>query len=109
MKIVSKGGLLVLGLITLLSFGVPVSANAYDYNYQRQQEMHHHWWKWHHHDEANRAYPRYGYNDNRGYGYNNQFGHQNLPADGQGMINHRNPNLFWACDSDGHHCHWARR
>jgi hypothetical protein len=25
------------------------------------------------------------------------------------MINRRNPNLYWACDSDGHHCHWTPR
>jgi len=32
-----------------------------------------------------------------------------LPANGEGMINQRNPNLYWACDSQGHHCHWAPR
>jgi hypothetical protein len=25
------------------------------------------------------------------------------------MVNRRNPNLVWSCDSQGHHCHWARR
>jgi hypothetical protein len=25
------------------------------------------------------------------------------------LISRRNPNFFWACDGDGHHCHWARR
>jgi hypothetical protein len=25
------------------------------------------------------------------------------------MINRSNPNLYWACNSEGHHCHWARR
>jgi hypothetical protein len=28
---------------------------------------------------------------------------------GQGMINRSNPNLYWACNSQGHHCHWAPR
>jgi hypothetical protein len=32
-----------------------------------------------------------------------------LPANGQGMVNGKNPNLYWACDSNGHNCHWARR
>jgi hypothetical protein len=32
-----------------------------------------------------------------------------LPPNGEGMINKRNPNLYWACNSDGNHCHWARR
>ena len=39
----------------------------------------------------------YGWNQPR-YGYN-----------GNGMVNRRHPNLYWACDSQGHHCHWARR
>jgi hypothetical protein len=25
------------------------------------------------------------------------------------MVNPRHPGLVWACDSQGHHCHWARR
>lgn len=32
-----------------------------------------------------------------------------IPPNGEGMISNRNPNFYWACDSDGHHCHWARR
>jgi hypothetical protein len=32
-----------------------------------------------------------------------------LPPNGAGMVNHQNPNLYWACDSDGHNCHWERR
>jgi hypothetical protein len=32
-----------------------------------------------------------------------------IPPNGQGMIDLRNPNLYWACDSHGHHCHWAPR
>ena len=46
----------------------------------------------------------YGYyqheNEDEGYGY---------PANGQGMISRAHPGLMWTCDSQGHHCHWARR
>jgi hypothetical protein len=53
--------------------------------------------------------PRYGYGyqepEDEGYGYGRQF----LPRNGAGMVNPRHPGLAWACDSQGHHCHWARR
>ena len=32
-----------------------------------------------------------------------------LPPNGEGMVNRKNPNLYWHCDSDGNHCNWARR
>jgi hypothetical protein len=32
-----------------------------------------------------------------------------LPPNGQGMVNRNNPNVYWACDSHGHNCHWAQR
>jgi hypothetical protein len=32
-----------------------------------------------------------------------------LPANGEGMVNRKNPNLYWHCDSHGNHCNWARR
>jgi hypothetical protein len=32
-----------------------------------------------------------------------------IPPNGEGMVSRQNPNQYWACDSDGHHCHWARR
>lgn len=48
---------------------------------------------------------RYAYNN----GYNGQLGRQALPANGEGLINKRNPNLYWACNSDGNHCHWQPR
>jgi hypothetical protein len=32
-----------------------------------------------------------------------------LPPNGQGMVNRKNPNLYWHCDSNGSHCNWARR
>jgi hypothetical protein len=67
----------------------------------------HHAWRWRHHDHDADDYYR-GY---RPYPYapNYAYRHQYLPPNGEGMINRRNPNFYWACDSDGHHCHWARR
>jgi hypothetical protein len=67
-----------------------------------------HWWSWHHHDndDWNRA-PGYGDGYQPGYGYGYQRGY--IPPNGQGMISRRNPNLVWTCNSEGHHCHWARR
>ena len=32
-----------------------------------------------------------------------------IPPNGEGMVSRDNPNAFWACDSNGHKCHWARR
>jgi len=68
----------------------------------------------------NRGYYGGGYQPNYGYGYNqNQDGDEggyggnwfNRPhyGSGYGMINRRHPNLMWACDGQGHHCHWAPR
>jgi len=57
----------------------------------------------------------YGYGNGyygNGYGYGNRYGYGNgygYPSNGQGMVNPRHPGLIWACDSDGHHCHWASR
>ncbi|HUN58536.1 MAG TPA: hypothetical protein VMU41_10515 [Candidatus Binataceae bacterium] len=63
--------------------------------------------------------PAYGRNGNQysqygggPFAYNNAYnnpGHQVLPPNGEGMINLRNPNLYWACNGQGTHCHWARR
>lgn len=50
----------------------------------------------------------YGYGTPYGYGYRQRYGY-GIPRNGQGMVNPRHPGLVWACDSDGHHCHWARR
>lgn len=32
-----------------------------------------------------------------------------VPPNGEGMVNRSNPKFFWACDSEGHKCHWAHR
>ena len=49
----------------------------------------------------------YGYQP-YGYGYRQRYGY-GFPRNGAGMVNPRHPGLIWACDSQGHHCHWARR
>jgi hypothetical protein len=58
-------------------------------------------WRWDRYEDHYRAYP---YAPGYAYGANGY-----IRPNGQGMINPRNPNLYWACDSDGHHCHWAPR
>jgi hypothetical protein len=88
----------IFALVIGLSVAAPMRASADDYNYRIH---HHHAWRWDHYQDHYRAYPAapsYAYGQ-RGY----------VPANGQGMIDPRNRNLYWACDSDGHHCHWAPR
>jgi hypothetical protein len=90
----------VFALVIGLSVAVPMRASADDYNHYNHVN-HHHSWRWHWDNDHYRAYPvapAYAYGQ-RGYG----------PANGQGMVDPRNPNLYWACDSEGHHCHWAPR
>ncbi len=64
------------------------------------------------------AQPNYGYgygqgededDDGGGYGYGNGYGGGYGGGYGYGAMNPRHPGLMWACDSHGHHCHWARR
>jgi hypothetical protein len=50
-----------------------------------------------------------GYYNNYNNGYYNSLNHQVLPPNGEGMINKRDPNLYWACNSNGNHCHWQPR
>jgi hypothetical protein len=51
-----------------------------------------------------------GYGNGYGYGggYGNYGGGYGR-AFGGAMVNPRHPGLMWACDSQGHHCHWAQR
>jgi hypothetical protein len=70
-------------------------------------------WYYRDHRDRDRDYASdhrdwYANHPNYGYGYYGS-GQRNLPPNGEGMINKRNPNLFWACNSQGNHCHWARR
>jgi len=109
MKVARGIGLALFALMALLAIGMPSSAMAYEYAQPQTQQPyhhyhhHHHWWQ--HHDQYDN-----GHNyDNRRYGYNGGLGVQNVPPNGEGMINGKNPNLIWACDSGGHHCHWAPR
>lgn len=110
------------GLIVGLSLAMPMRAMAENVN--NQPDHHRHGWLWEKYQDHYRAHPDDrgdAYGNRQGYAYGNQpgyaygskpgyaYGNRPLPANGQGMINDRNPNLYWACDSGGHHCHWARR
>ncbi len=88
------------------SLVIPTTVRADDW-------WHHHdsyngsWWhRDHDHDQDDRSY---GWSHNRDRGYYNPNAGRNIPENGEGMISRRNPNYYWACDSHGHHCHWARR
>ncbi len=97
----------ILALAIGLSVAMPMRASANDNHWwdhhhdhgdqwNRQHDPHYHEWRWEKDHDHYRAYtyaPGYGYRQ----------------GDGQGMLDPRNPNLFWACDSEGHHCHWAER
>jgi hypothetical protein len=102
-----------------LSVAMPMRASADDWNHEHHDHpvaadrMHHDEARYHH-DEAQRwrwekdheHYRAYPYSPS--YAYGSRPGYV-VPPNGQGMVNPENPNLYWACDSDGHHCHWARR
>jgi hypothetical protein len=124
---------LMIGLALLV---VPASAMAHDWDHdsgwhhdngrhegwERHQDRGDHDWdhdRWRGGDY--RSYrPNYGYGYHHepdaddyyrpGYGYNNGFYQRRYYGrNGAGMINPRHPNLMWACDTQGHHCHWAPR
>src|ERR1700730_2553719 len=90
----------VCALIIGLSLALPMRATADEKDHGDHDRGHQHQaWRWQRDRDYYRAYP---YTPPPAYyGYWQQ--HQYLPANGQGMINPRNPNLYWACDSDGHH------
>ena len=110
----------------------------HDDNWHHDNWRHDHDDKWHHDHDYDHDYDRgdgydpgyggnyawhrdhpyfggpyaYGNHYNNGYynnGNYNRMGRRVLPANGEGMINKRNPNLIWACNGQGTHCHWARR
>jgi hypothetical protein len=56
-------------------------------------------WRWRHDHDGDRDDAWRGRDD----------WYRPLPRNGEGMISPRNPNLYWACNSEGHHCHWAPR
>jgi hypothetical protein len=119
----------ILALAMGLTLSLPIKAAARDWDHDGDSH-HHAWhgdrargdwdhdgdyhgrnWRWQAEGDHYRGYPYYtapGYahiTPYNGYAYRRGY----LPENGQGMVNPRNPNLFWACDSDGHHCRWARR
>jgi hypothetical protein len=90
-----------------LSMAVPIRASAdsdhwwdrhHDKHWEEnhQHDTHYHEWRW---QKDHDHYSAYSYAPGSGY----------HPANGEGMRDPRNPNLFWACDSEGHHCHWSGR
>src|ERR1019366_1977593 len=110
----------VCALVIGLSLAPPMRAAAADKDHGDHNRGHQHqaWrsdhdrghqrraWRWERDKNYSRAYP---YTPPPAYGYSYWQRQQYLPENGQGMINPRNPNLYWACDSEGHHCHWAPR
>jgi hypothetical protein len=106
-------------LIVGLSLAMPLRASADDRDHDNDHHQHawswdrdhdndhHHAWRWERDEDHYRAYPGYDRDDRPGYAYGNR--PRYLPPNGQGMINQRNPNLYWACDSEGHHCQWTPR
>jgi len=98
----------IFALVIGLSVAMPMRASADDWHHHHDSRADHAWradrdhrWRWDRYEDHYRAYPNapgYAYGE-RGY----------IPPNGSGMIDRQNPNLYWACDSDGHHCHWAPR
>ena len=66
-------------------------------------------------DEGGGYYQQpYGYghgepDGDEGYGGNQPDYGSTWNGSSNGWVNRRHPGLVWACDSHGHHCHWARR
>jgi hypothetical protein len=91
----------VFAVIIGLSVAMPTRASADERDHDSYR--HHNSWRWERDNDHYRAYPyappAYA------YGYRRRY----YSPNGQGMVNPRNSNLYWACDSDGHHCHWAPR
>src|SRR5580658_3728981 len=99
----------IFALVVGLSLSLPMRASADDHHwYDRHEYDHHermdhehardahfHEWRW---EQDHDHYRAYTYAPEH---YN--------PVDGAGMRDPRNPNIIWACDADGHHCHWAPR
>jgi hypothetical protein len=90
-----------------LSVAAPMRASAdsdhwWDHHHDKhweenhQHDTHYHEWWW---QKDHDHYSAYSYAPGSAY----------HPVNGEGMRDPRNPNVFWACDSDGHHCHWAAR
>jgi Ni/Co efflux regulator RcnB len=94
----------IFAMVVGLSVALPMSASAND----------DHWWDrnhhehWDHHDAHYREWAWQRDHDHyRAYTYAPGYGYHSV--NGAGMVDPRNPRLMWACDSEGHHCHWAPR
>src|SRR5258708_3432627 len=102
----------ILAVMINLSMALPMRASAdWDDHYHGDHHRDHHEWRWERDHDHYRAYqyappPAYSYNPGNRYGYR---GYRAIPENGEGMVNPRHPGLIWSCDSDGHHCNWARR
>ena len=79
------------------SMAIPATARAD--NWWHHNDRDDWWWRAHEHDHDRDWKYRDHDRDHARY----------IPPNGEGMTNNRNPSLYWACDSEGHHCHWARR
>jgi Ni/Co efflux regulator RcnB len=106
----------IFALLVGLTLIMPVRALADDWQHH-DHDRDHHAWQWHdhdrdrdHHHDRDRHYD-HGRNYHPGYRPGYAYGNRgrSIPPNGQGLVNQRNPNLYWACDSEGHHCHWAPR
>jgi hypothetical protein len=93
----------ILALSVGLSLAMPMRASADDWDHDH--DHHHHMWQPKHDDDDYRGYSYRRHDDDDYRIYPNR----TVGPNGEGLINRRNPNFFWACDSEGHHCHWARR
>jgi len=97
----------IFALVMGVSLTSPIRASAED----------NHWWDYHHDknwEEHHRNDPHYhewwwDKDHDHSSGHTYAPGSAYHPANGEGMRDPRNPNVYWACDSEGHHCHWARR
>ncbi len=94
----------IFATVVALSAALPMSASAAD-DHWWDRNHHEHWD--HHNDEHYREWAWQRDHDHyRAYTYAPGYGYH---ANGAGMVDPRNPRLMWACDSQGHHCHWAPR
>lgn len=102
-------GVIALAIGMTAALPMTATADSDDWHHHDYHAWHHHDYRdWHNRDHDDDDYYRYGnraYPPAPAYAYR----HKYVPPNGEGMINRRNPNFRWACDSEGHHCHWARR
>ncbi|SRR5713226_1741343 len=68
-----------------------------------------HEWREHHDGDRDDASRWHRDHDRYAWRHHDRDWNRPLPRNGEGMINRNSPNLYWACSSEGHHCHWAPR